>query len=232
MALTKPASRTLQRQIDLTTAVCQERLLTTHLRHLLAFVELVEPSVPFDAALDIYVRILRLSPEQARNVGSRALAEIGRRSGVPSELGAQLSAMLDEGPDDEPESASVEEERERSNAMFARLRRRIRGRVQDELRFRIDLAAARAEDALLETHVENALIFVRALRDELQPTEAVELYLETMLLPEGLADVIYNRTLRLLADEALPPLDARDARERREPVVLSPASPAAPAAAG
>jgi hypothetical protein len=79
----KTHSRAVQRQIDLTTAVCQEKLLTTHVRHAIAMVDLVSDTLPFDDALDIYVRILRLNSEQARNVGSRALAELGRRSGLP-----------------------------------------------------------------------------------------------------------------------------------------------------
>ena len=41
MALIKNTSRALQRQVDLTTAVCQERLLATHVRHVIAFVALV-----------------------------------------------------------------------------------------------------------------------------------------------------------------------------------------------
>src|SRR5690606_34035247 len=82
----KSSSRVLQRQVDLSTAVCQERLLMTHVRHVLALVDLVADELPFDDALDIYVRVLRLTPEQARNVGSRALAELGRRerAGVAS----------------------------------------------------------------------------------------------------------------------------------------------------
>ena len=64
VALIKSMSRTLQRQVDLTTAVCQERLLATHVRHVLALVDLVSDRMPFDDALDIYVRILRLTPEQ------------------------------------------------------------------------------------------------------------------------------------------------------------------------
>jgi uncharacterized protein (TIGR00730 family) len=73
----KTQSRAVQRQIDLTTAVCQERMLSTHVRHAVAMVDLVSDTLPFDDALDIYVRILRLNSEQARNVGSRALAELG-----------------------------------------------------------------------------------------------------------------------------------------------------------
>lgn len=202
MALMKSTSRSLQRHVDLTTAVCQERLLATHVRHVLALVDLVADRLPFDDALDIYVRILRLPPEQARNIGSRALAEIGRRGGAP--VTPPVAVALPE-PEPEPEESHAETG-SRSGAIFARLRRRVRGRVQDELRERINLCAARTEDSLLETHVQNALVFARALGEELTAPESVELYLDTMMLPEGVADVIYNRALRLVADQVLPPV--------------------------
>ncbi len=217
MALIKNASPALRRQIDLTTAVCQERLLTTHVRHLLAMVDLVSDRLPFDEALDIYVRIMRLTPEQARNVGSRALAEIGRRSGLAEVEELMLHSEEDE---DAAADAAAEDRSEggRSDVVFARLRRRIRGRVQDELRYRINLAAARTEDALLDKHVENALTFIRALGDEASAPEAVELYLDTMGIEEGLGDVIYNRVLRTIADSVLPPLpDAPETRAAPPP---------------
>ena len=187
--------------MDLTTAVCQERLLSTHVRHVLALVDLVADRLPFDDALDIYVRILGLTPEQARNIGSRALAELGRRGGRPA------ATTPTPAPEPEPEEeTAAAASTGRSDALFSRLRRRVRGRVQDELRERINLAAARTEDAILETHVENALVFKKALAEELSPPEAVEMYLETMMLPEGVSDVIYNRALRLVADQVLPPV--------------------------
>lgn len=203
MALIKSTSRSLQRQIDLTTAVCQERLLATHVRHVLAMVDLVSDRMPFDDALDIYVRILRLTPEQARNIGSRALAELGRRGEDAVATVARSAA--------EPEAEAEEEEKAqeglgaRSEALFSRLRRRVRGRVQEELRERINLAAARAEDGILQTHVHNGLTFARALSAELSASESIELYLETMMLPEGLADVVYNRALSIIAEQVLPP---------------------------
>lgn len=206
MALMKSASRAVQRQVDLTTAVCQERLLATHVRHVLAMVDLVADKLPFDDALDIYVRVLRLTPEQARNVGSRALAELGRRDETALQRATTESAGAGADPDDEP-IAEAREGAPRTDALFARVRRRVRGRVQEDLRERINLAAARTEDDLLGTHVENALIFVRALANNDTPApDAVELYLETMMLPEGTADVIYHRALRTIADKVLPPL--------------------------
>ncbi|HEX2188013.1 MAG TPA: hypothetical protein VHG51_03895 [Longimicrobiaceae bacterium] len=217
MALNRNSSRTLQRQIDLTTAVCQERLLATHVRHVLALVDLVSDQIPFDNALDIYVRILRLTPEQARNVGSRALAAIGRRSGLPQVESVDLDMMAEADRDEEPEDERPDGGG-RFDAVFSRVRRRIRGRVQEDLRHRINLAAARAEDDLFATHVENALIFAKALSDEVHLAEAVELYLETMSMPDGVSDVIFNRALRTVADEVLPSIShQREGRRVAEP---------------
>ena len=209
MALMKSSSRALQRQVDLTTAVAQERLLATHVRHVLAMVDLVADRLPFDDALDIYVRVLRLSPEQARNVGSRALAELGKRERAGARPVAR-DAIPPEGDerDEEPPAPNAQG---RSDALFSRLRKRVQGRVQEDLRYRINLAAARTEDDLLQTHVENALLFVKALDGELSETDAIELYLETLMLPEGAGDVIYHRGLRQIADQVLPPLPAATA---------------------
>jgi hypothetical protein len=207
VGLTRNTSRSMQRQIDLTTAVCQERLLAAHVRHVLAFVDLVSPEIPFDSALDMYARLLRLTPEQGRNVGSRALAALGRRGGVhDEELDPELAAA-DEADDAEDALARSEgEPGGRFDAIFGRVRRRIRGRVQEDLRNRISLAAARAEDDLFNTHVANALIFARALGEEVPLHEAVDLYLEVMGIPEGVSTVIFNRALRTVADDSLPPL--------------------------
>lgn len=207
-------SRATQRQIDLTTAVCQERLLATHVRHVLAFVDLVSDRLPFDDAVDIYVRILGIPPEQARNIGSRALAQIGYRGGVPQAAArAAEQRAAQEAAGAAAEAAAVAEQRDgddgdqnRSDAVLSRVRRRIRGRVEDDLRTRIDLATARSEDSIFETHVENALIFVRALAGEMRSPDGVELYLDTMMLPEGEGNVIYHRSLRMLADDQLPPV--------------------------
>ena len=108
----------------------------------------------------------------------------------------------------------------RFDAVFSRVRRRIRGRVQEDLRHRINLAAARGEDDLFATHVENSLIFAKALAEEVPLAESVELYLDTMSIPDGVSDVIFNRALRTVADEVLPPLShVREGRRTPEPPV-------------
>jgi hypothetical protein len=230
VALTRKISRAMQRQVDLTTAVCQERLLSTHVRHVLALVDLVSEELQFDSAVDIYARILRLTPEQARNVGSRALAAIGRRTGLTEAEDLNLDLGDDES-DLEDAAADRGSEEGRFDAVFSRVRRRIRGRVKDDLRQRINLAAARAEDALFETHVQNALVFGKALSEEVPLHEAVDLYLDVMAIPEGVSDVIFNRALRVVADDVLPPLDAaRVPRREVDGRSAAPAAAAAPAA--
>ena len=231
MALTRKISRAMQRQVDLTTAVCQERLLSTHVRHVLALVDLVADELPFDSAVDIYARILRLTPEQARNVGSRALAAIGRRTGLTEADDLNLDLSDDESDLDEGTDRGSDEGR--FDAVFSRVRRRIRGRVKDDLRQRINLAAARAEDALFETHVQNALVFGKALSEEVPLHEAVDLYLDVMAIPEGVSDVIFNRALRIVADDVLLPLDSARVPRREvdgRTVGAAPAPAPAPAA--
>ena len=200
MASSRNLSRSLQRQVELTTAICQERLMAVHVRHLLAFVDLVADRLPFDQAIEIYTRVLELPPEQARNLASRVLAELGQRLGVVERPLPAEPGPSEEGEDDGEEPAG------RPGALLAKLGRRLRGRRQEDLRYRINLAAARTEDALFDTHVDNALLFVRALGDEMPPPEAIDLYVETMMLPEGYADVVYHRALRIVADQVLPPL--------------------------
>lgn len=211
MALTRNTSRAMQRQVDLATAVAQEKLLDTHVRHVLALVQLVSDQIPFDAALDIYARILRLNPEQARNVGSRAFAELGRRGLVTGPAsggdGEGVTLLEDDAADREDARRGGPAEGGRFEQVFSRVRRRIRGRVHDDLRHRINLAAARAEDDLFERHVANGLEFARALQAEVPLHEAVDLYLEIMGVPEGVSDVVFNRALRRVADEELPAVE-------------------------
>src|SRR5690606_29131679 len=73
----KGISQPLRRRIDLAIAVAQERLLSTHVEHALELIELVGDQVPFDDALDIYTRLLRLTEDEARIITTRALAYLG-----------------------------------------------------------------------------------------------------------------------------------------------------------
>jgi hypothetical protein len=69
---------------------------------------------------------------------------------------------------------------------------------------RLRLAQARAEEAIIRTHVENALSFVDTLADELPFDRAIESYIRVMGVAEPLASTVVTRVLVVLGRELLP----------------------------
>ncbi|MGH7507222.1 MAG: hypothetical protein ACRELX_16320 [Longimicrobiales bacterium] len=184
-------SEQLRRRVELAIALAQERLLSTHVEHALKLIRLIGDQVPFENALGIYTRLLRLSDDEARVITTRALATLGERA--HSEVWPELAA------------ATEEDDRAGSRRSFMEtMRQRLRGRVRDDLRRWVELAAARTEVALLETHVENALNFVDLLEKEQPITEAVEMYLDALEVRESVAEMTYYFTLARLAERHLP----------------------------
>jgi hypothetical protein len=181
----------VQRKLELCMAVSQERLLTTQVAHALELIELVRDRVPVDRALEIYSRLLRLTPDEARSITTRAMARLGEQV-------AQAETWQDRAED--PDYA----ERSPRLALFRQVRDRVRGRVNEELRGWIELEAARTEVALLEAHVSNALAFVDILKNELPFSEAVELYLDSLDVRDSVAETTYHLALTKLAEQLLP----------------------------
>jgi hypothetical protein len=187
-------SKSARKRVELAVAVAQEKLLSAHVDHALDLIALADDHVSFDDALEIYVRLLRLDEDEAQNIRTRTLAILGEKA-------EQLGEWP---PVDEPVEEPVEEERSRS--LFGQLKSRLRGRVNDDLRRRIELIAARTEVALLDTHKENALQFVSFLHEEegVGDQRAVELYLDALDVRESVAEVAYYMALSELANEVLP----------------------------
>lgn len=71
----------------------------------------------------------------------------------------------------------------------------FRKRLSAEARRKLMIAAARSEEAVVETHVENALELLEDLGDEVDLDRGVELYLEVMSLADPLASTVTNRVL-------------------------------------
>ena len=89
---------------------------------------------------------------------------------------------------------------------------------------RMRLAQARAEEALVKTHVENALTFVDALAEELPFDRAIDTYVREMAVPEPLASVVVTRVLVVLGRELLPVRRTEQGDEVRPRLRLSEAS--------
>jgi hypothetical protein len=201
---TKELAEPTRRRVELAVAVAQERLLATHVDHALSLIQLVGDQVPFENALAIYTRLLRLSDDEARVITTRALAILGERA-AETEKWPELI------------TAAELEEAEEGGRFIRTVRQRLRGRVNEDLRRFVELAAARTEVAILNTHVENAINFVELLERDIPLTDAVELYLESLDVRESVAEVAYYMALTRLSEKHLPQPGAH-----AEPVKLQP----------
>jgi hypothetical protein len=79
--------------------------------------------------------------------------------------------------------------------MFKWLRRR---RLSPEGRKRLLLVSARAEEAIVETHVANLIHLLEALDDEVDLDRGLEIYVEMMQLDESRANTVTSRLLARL----------------------------------
>jgi hypothetical protein len=185
----------MRRRVELAIAVSQERLLNTHVEHALQLIRLVGNQVPFENALGIYTRLLRLSDDEARVITTRALATLGEQA-ARSDVWPELVTKA--------EAQEVADESATPRTFIKNMRQRMRGRVKDDLRNWVELSAAKTEVAILETHVENALNFVELLEKDQPFTESVELYFDALEVRESMAEIAYYVTLSRIADAQLP----------------------------
>lgn len=200
----KNFSDPLRRRVELAIAVAQERLLATHVEHALRLLDLIGDQVPFDQALPIYTRLLRLSEDEARVITTRALAILGERA-AGGDPWPELSA--------EPDDAEVDESRG-PLSFIHHVRQRVRGRVNEELRRWIEVSAAATEVAVLVTHVDNAINFVDVLEKEMPFNDAIELYLDALEVRDSIAEVTYYTAIAKLKDRILPAKARANERER------------------
>jgi len=117
--------------------------------------------------------------------------------------------------------------------MLALLRRifpeRIfRRKLEPAAERRLRLAQARAEEAIIRAHVDNALMFVDTLAEDMSFDRAIDSYIREMAIPEPLASTVATRTLVVLGQDVVPyrrrAVDAGDVVEERPKLRLNDAS--------
>ena len=82
---------------------------------------------------------------------------------------------------------------------------------------RVRLAQARAEEAIIRTHVDNALMFVDVLAEDMTFDRAIDAYVREMAVPEPLASTVATRTLVILGQELVPYRKRAQAAEEDRP---------------
>jgi len=210
----------VDRKLERAEALAREAMIEVHAELALDLVGILAPRMPFDEAIDRYLESMGLEGEDAEAVGSRAVGLLDAR-----EIGEDLAREGTRGWGFDWRYATP--------LGALRFIQRQRKRSAEEQLW-LELAAARAEERIADAHAQFAAQFVEVLEEEVDPTRAVELYVERLNLPEIRARIVYQRVLARLAQQLLPrlddatsPADDGTGAAGPEPVAETPA-PAAP----
>ena len=127
-------------------------------------------------ALDIYARLHKLTPSEAASVNQEVFVALGRRLlPKPVEVQEENARVRWEDPD----------------STLRQIKRRLRGRVNSELRDWVEYHTGRTETALFWAHIENAHEFVDLLEKNRSVSEAVSLYADQIGLSPSWTEIIY-----------------------------------------
>lgn len=182
-ATSSPVRRT---ELQVAAAMAREAVLQLHVERALELIALAEGRVSPLRMVEIYVRLLSLTGTARDVVVNRALAALGQRAS--SSAAASLAALAG---DDEPSA-------------WRSLRRRLRGRVHNELRYAVELHTGVTQKTLLELHVDHAHRFVGLFADTQRLNEACSLYIDLVGVPGAHKQLLYPLVLAHIASHELP----------------------------
>jgi hypothetical protein len=184
----------LERKLERAEALAREHLINTHAGLATDLVGILAPRMPFDQAIERYLETMDLEGEEKEVIGTRAVALLD-------------DADLQEDMAREGTRGWGWDWRYATPIGVLRYIGRVQKRSSEEVLW-LELAAARAEEALVEAHVEYATAFVEMMdeHDHADPTRAVAHYLERLDVPELRARMVYQRVMARLAEDLLPRL--------------------------
>ncbi len=190
--MTVPSQMSLRRipealhlQVRVAYAVSWESLIDTHTRQALQFVGEFATRTPVLDGLDLYFRVTAVPEAMHEVVRSRALTALDLKAvGQPAELPAltgwgrlRLDLLLE----------------------HSRYRRRYQERTLELAR----MVGARAAEAVVATHVENALELAWLLKGVMPVKAATDHYLREFGLPAGSAQMVMQRVQAKVASDEL-----------------------------
>lgn len=196
--------RKLRGELEIVTAMAREEILDAHVTHLLELIEETRGQISPRRVLEIYLRLHHVDPETGRKIASRTLATLGRRRETA-------------GTNHFPTPRTGTPDWDPPPTLICRVRRRLRGRVDHELRMRVELHTGRTQVAFLQVHVNCALRFIRVLTPELPITAVVALYGEIIGVSRSVAETIYSLALDRMS---APPFNWPEPELEPEPVAI------------
>lgn len=182
-------------------AMAWESLVEVHVNNAVRLIALLREKRPLEEGLSRYIEEMDLVAPMTNAVRTRALARLDA-----SDLreGEQSTRPLRAWRDGEETPAEQVEgwRRFRPDVVVREVRQRQRR--ADKIEGWIQLAIARAEEAVIRTHVDNAITFAALLVEHLPLAGAVQHYLDATGLTGGRAQAVFQRTMARLADVHLP----------------------------
>lgn len=197
----------LRRRLELAEAAAIEARIDTHAQQALNLVAVLAPRMPFDEALERYIEIMGLTGDEAVDVHTRTLVALSDK-----QVGASLAR--------ERHRTGIGLDWRYATPLGAVrfVRRQLRRNAEEDLW--MELSAARAEEAIIRTHMKHALVFVEILEDQAPAPRAVSFYLDQLDVPAARARAVYQRALARVAEQDLPRLlreaQKEDAAEHAE----------------
>lgn len=189
----------LSRKLDRAEALAREALMDTHAELATDLVGILAPRMPFDQAIERYLESMQLEGEEKEAIGTRAVAILDE-----SELQEDMAREGTRGWGWDWRYATP--------LGVLRYIGRVQKRSNEEELW-LELAAARAEEKLVDEHIRFAMQFVDLMdeHNHADPTRAVAHYLERLDVPELRARMVYQRVMARLAEALLPRLPEPDA---------------------
>lgn len=180
----------MRRKLEVTTAMAWENLVETHVAEATAFIHHLDDLIPVEETLTRYLREMDLTETMATAVRTRVLLGLGELSAHHEEPAAE----------DEDETLWS---RLRPSAVVREVKdRQRRGEEIDRITM---LLLARSEEAVIGTHVENAIGFAALLDGSTTLDRAVQHYMGSVNLAGCRGQVVFQRTMARLADVHLTP---------------------------
>ena len=180
-------------RIELAVAAAIEARSDTHAQQALHLVAVLAPRMPFDEAVERYIDIMNLAGEEAETVRNRSLVALSD-SGLAEELSKERHRT----------GWGLDWRYATPLGAVRFVRRQLRRNAEEDLW--LELSAARAEEAVVRTHIKHAVIFVDMLEEIAAPPRAVTLYLDQLEVSSVRARGIYQRALARVAEKELPRL--------------------------
>jgi hypothetical protein len=171
-------------------AVARERLSEAHYEHALDFIQRTSNALDAPRAFEIYARMHHLSEDDGRALKNRVIASFGLARGEEGD-NALATFVAINGDVEWDVTASV----------LYRLRKRLSGRKNLELRRWVTLHAGHVEARVMKLHVDNALQLVEAAGPDADTDDVVRTYIQGVSARESLYEPILIGVLdRLYAD--------------------------------